>query len=587
MDNKNNLLGMLLMFALLAAYLFYTGSNSKQIAAEKKKQDSIAKVNNLQKLDTNKANAAIVDTAKGKDSLPPIAAVATITKLENKDVVLEFSNIGAQPITSKLKQFSTATGVPQKELYVFSKGQNQFDFTYTTSDGRINHAAQQAFTAVQEGNSVTFTDANGLQIKYSLPAEGYMMDMKVIAGTNKDLGLNWKATAPNTEYDKKIELQYTTVAYKLEKESVDKINLASEEKESFETPLQWMSFKQHYFNTLLIAENAPFKDVKIEGKPTDSATTTAAINASFKIPADATNFKLYTGPNDYKILKSYKKDYEEIIPLGYGIITFVKYINKWIIIPIFDFLAKFISNYGILIALLTLIVRLLMAPITYKSYVSAAKMKLLKPDIDALKEKYADDQQTFGLKQMELFKSTGVSPLGGCLPALAQLPIFFALLQFFPNAIDLRGKSFLWTKDLSTSDSIYHFGNIPIISSIYGDHISLWTILFVVTSLILALQSMSNATADQNNPMLKYMPFIMPVIFLGIFNKLPASLTLYYFVSNLITIILQWVIQNYIIDHDKLHAKIQENKKAGPKPNKLMEKMAEIQRQKEAAAKKK
>jgi YidC/Oxa1 family membrane protein insertase len=228
-----------------------------------------------------------------------------------------------------------------------------------------------------------------------------------------------------------------------------------------------------------------------------------------------------------------------------------------------------------------------MAPITYKSYVSAAKMKLLKPDLDKLREECGEDQQKFAMKQMELFRSTGVSPLGGCLPALAQLPIFFALLQFFPNAIDLRGQSFLWTKDLSTYDSIWDFGKLPIINSIYGDHVSLWTLLFVITSLLMALQSLSTTVTDNSNPALKYMPFIMPVIFLGIFNKLPASLTFYYFVSNVITLILQWVIQKFIINHDKLKVQIEENKKAGPKTNKFMERMQEMQKQQQALKQKK
>jgi YidC/Oxa1 family membrane protein insertase len=269
-------------------------------------------------------------------------------------------------------------------------------------------------------------------------------------------------------------------------------------------------------------------------------------------------------------------DLQEIIPLSYGIFGWVKYINTWLIIPIFDALSKVFSSYGIVILLLTFIIRLLMSPFTYKSYVSSAKMKALKPEMDELRERLGDDKQAFGMEQMKLYRQAGVNPLGGCLPALLQLPVFFALLSFFPHAIELRQHRFLWANDLSTYDSIL---NLPFNIPFYGDHVSLFTILFVITSLVLALYSMNMTMQDQSNPMMKYLPFIMPVMFLGIFNKLPAALTYYYFVSNIITLGLQFVIQNYIIDPDKIHAQIQAKRNEPPKENKLMAKMAEMQRQ--------
>ena len=235
------------------------------------------------------------------------------------------------------------------------------------------------------------------------------------------------------------------------------------------------------------------------------------------------------GPNNYTLLKSYNKDLQEIIPLSYGIFGFVKYINIWLIIPVFNSLATFFSSYGVVILILTFIIRLLMSPFTYKSYVSSAKMKALKPEMDELRERLGDDKQAFGLEQMKLYRQAGVNPLGGCLPALLQLPVFFALLSFFPHAIELRQEHFLWAHDMSTYDSIL---NLPFAIPFYGNHVSLFTILFVITSLVLALYSMNMTVQDQSNPMMKYLPFIMPVMFLGIFNKLPASLTFYYFVSN-------------------------------------------------------
>jgi YidC/Oxa1 family membrane protein insertase len=293
---------------------------------------------------------------------------------------------------------------------------------------------------------------------------------------------------------------------------------------------------------------------------------------------------MFVGPNDYRLLKTYNKDLEEMIPLSYGIFGFVKYINKWIILPIFYGLSKFFSSFGIVILLLTFILRLLMSPFTYKSYVSSAKMKALKPELDELKEKHGDDKQAYGVDQMKLYREAGVNPLGGCLPALLQLPVFFALLSFFPQSIELRQSKFLWAKDLSTYDSIY---DLPFSIPFYGDHISLFTILFVITSLILALYSMNtNMGADQSNPMMKYLPFIMPIMFLGIFNKLSASLTFYYFVSNVITLALQFVIQQWIIDPEKIHAQIKAKRSAPPKENKLMKKMMEMQQQQQQMKKK-
>jgi len=262
-----------------------------------------------------------------------------------------------------------------------------------------------------------------------------------------------------------------------------------------------------------------------------------------------------------------------IVDLGTGIFAFVKYINRGFIIPVFSFLDNKFVSYGFIIALLTIIIRLLISPLTYQSYVSGAKMKLLKPEIDALKVKFGDDKQTFGMEQMKLFKSAGVNPLGGCIPALLQIPIFFALYSFFNSNIALRGQSFWWAKDLSAYDSIY---NLPFHIPLYGSHISLFTIFAVVTSLIISLYGMANMQ-DNSNPVMKYMPYIFPVILLGVFNSQPAALTWYYTVSNVITLVIQFVIQKYIINHEKLLAQLQANKSKPKVKSKWQEKIEAMQ----------
>lgn len=266
-----------------------------------------------------------------------------------------------------------------------------------------------------------------------------------------------------------------------------------------------------------------------------------------------------------------------MVPLGSGIFAFVKYVNRGFIMPVFNFLSGKMVSYGLIIALMTIIIRLLISPLTYQSYLSGAKMKLLKPEIEALKTKFGDDKQAFGMEQMKLFRSAGVNPLGGCIPALLQIPIFFALYNFFNSNITLRGQSFLWAKDLSTYDSIY---NLPFNIPFYGDHISLFTIFAVITSLLISLYGMSNMQ-DTGNPVMKYLPFIFPVVLLGVFNRLPAALTWYYTVSNVITLLIQFVIQKYIIDHEKIMAKLQENKKKPVSKSKWQERVDAMQQSNE------
>jgi YidC/Oxa1 family membrane protein insertase len=579
--DKQGRLGMILLMVLLAGYLLYTNQQKSKFL-EQKKADSIAAAKlNPPALDTTalvSKDAATVqmvtDTNANKQLLE--------TVLENSEVKIVFTNKGAQPLSIMLKKHLNATS--KKEVEVFTKNTNLLDFAYKTTAGSLMHTKDIVFTPTTQGKTVSYTTTGGPTITYTLPDSSYMLDININGNGTVDasntIQANWSSIAPNNEYNATTEMQYTTVAYNEDKEGTDNYNIRDEKTIDFKNNIDYITFKQHYFNTTLLSKNKMFSNVKLVSKPTNDTTekTLASINVNMNLAAgQQASLQMYSGPNDYKLLKSYNKKLENIIPLEYSKwLSFIRYLNLWIIVPLFGLLSSIFSNYGIVILLLTIIIRLLMSPITYKSYVSSAKMKVLKPEIDELKAKYGDDQQAFGVKQMELFRSAGVSPLGGCLPALAQLPIFFALLSFLPNAIQLRQQPFLWAKDLSTFDSIV---TLPFSIPAYGNHVSLWTLLFVATSLFLALYSMQTTPTDNSNPALKYMPFIMPVIFLGVFNKMPAALTFYYVVSNVFTIILQYVITNYVINHDKIKAQIQENKQKGPKTSKFMEKMAEMQKQ--------
>jgi len=349
----------------------------------------------------------------------------------------------------------------------------------------------------------------------------------------------------------------------------------------FDKPVKWIGIRQRFFNTFLVAKNS-FSSGRMEWIiPADTAKTVMQSIANMKVQLPVGSsvsvpFSILYGPADFKMLKQHDLGFEKLINLGQGAYSFVRPLNRFIVMPVFDFIRSLSgSSLGLAIALLTIIIRLVISPLTYSSYLSGAKMKVLRPEIAKLREKYGNDQQQISVEQMKLFREAGVNPLGGCIPALLQIPIFFALYSFFSSSIALRGQSFLWASDLSASDAVIKFGvNVPLI----GSHLSLFTITAVATSFLISLYSMS-MTPDQSNPVMKYMPYIFPFFLLFIFNRLPSALTWYYTVSNVITLLLQFVIQNYIIDHDKILKKMEQNRKKPKTKSKWQERMEQMQEQ--------
>jgi len=380
--------------------------------------------------------------------------------------------------------------------------------------------------------------------------------------TGNSLNFNWQVQAGKKQNDIVYERRQSRLCY-VEDNSYDFKTAGTGATETFEKPVTWISVKQQFFNTTLIAKNNfNSGDISITvPEDTGRVVGKAVANMKVQLPGSASAsvpMSLYYGPNEFSVLKKYNLQMENIVDLGSGMFSFVKYINRYIIIPVFNFFASFIGNYGWVIALLTIFIRLVTSPLTYTSYLSGAKMKVLRPELDTLKKKFGDDQQGFAMQQMKLFREAGVNPLGGCIPAVLQIPIFFALYSFFNSEIALRGQSFLWAKDLSSYDV---FAKLPFsVPFGFGNHISLFTLTAVITSFLISLYNMS-MTPDQGNPVMKYMPYFFPFILLFIFNQLPSALTWYYTVSNLITLGLQFVIQNYIINHDKILAKMDETRK--------------------------
>jgi YidC/Oxa1 family membrane protein insertase len=597
--DKNTVIGFVLIGALLIAMFVINSRSNQAYTVEKKRiEDSIAaakpKVDPAIAIKDSIKNDSLLAAQK---KLPPVIITAAsneehLDTLENDLIKIVFTNKGGQPKIVELKKYKKFDGKPlilaDGKFNKLSYKINAGDKTPETAD--IAFVSSKKAVNANKSQTVSFVlkDSSGKEIthQYTLPVDSYQVDFNLsMNGADKwvsqnNINLLWQTQAPQVEKDIKYEKQQSQIGY-LKDGSYDFEHLGSGDEKKIEKPLEWLSVKQQFFVTALTAKSK-FKNAFIKWVvPADSlhivSQTAADCNISLPGTANTTvALQLYYGPSDYNVLSKYNNKMENIVPYGSGVFAFVKYINRHFLLPVFDFLRNNIASMGMVILLLTLLIRLITSPILYKSYLSGAKMKALKPEIDRLKEKHGDDKQAFSMDQMKLWKQAGVSPLGGCLPALLQIPIFMSLYYFFQSNISLRGQSFLWAKDLAAYDSIFDFGQIPIISSLYGSHISLFTITATVTSLIISIYSMSNMQ-DNNNPVMKYMPYIFPVMLLGVFNNLPAALTWYYTVSNTITLILQIIIQKYIINHEKILTQIEENRKKPVKQNKFQERMMAMQ----------
>lgn len=519
--------------------------------------------------------------------------------LQNDVVKITFSNQGGQPRSVELLNFKK---YDKAAVLLNQSAFNQINYkinvkpNQTVDISQLNFIANPIIHNSDGSQTIKFElpvgyDSTGNKIthEFTLKRGEYMLDFNIkISGAKElfsqnNINFQWQVEAPFIEKDHSYELQQSHFCY-AENGAFDFNYLQKSDDKTFNKPVDWVSVKQQFFLSAFIPKNK-FESVSTKWTVHDERDTTeeylsrvtSTMQCNFQNAGNGNEislpFQLYYGPSDYNILKKYDNNLEKIVPYGSGIFAFVKYINRHLLLPVFDVLKNNIPSMGIVILLITLLIRLITSPILYKSYVSGAKMKVLKPEVDALREKYKDDQQAFGMEQMKLWKSAGVSPLGGCLPALLQIPIFMSLYYFFQSNIGLRDKSFLWAHDLSQYDSI---AKLPFHIPFYGDHVSLFTLTAVLTSLLISLYGMSNMQ-DNSNPVMKYMPYIFPVLLLGVFNKLPAALTWYYTVSNTITLILQIVIQKYIIDHDKILFQINENRKKPVKKSKMQERIEAMQ----------
>lgn len=586
--DRNTVIGFVLLAVLLFLYLFLSTKNSQELQHEKQvREDSIAAIKRTQD------SIAIANDTTHHAAVKDSGVVSSIAEqsfvVENDVFKVTFSNKGGQPQRVELKKYKS---FDSSQVVLAGTDFDKISYSVNTGQGQ---AAQVSELVFQPG-TVTKNADNSQTVSFQLPIAGgtiihqftvrpdnYLIDWNIqMNGADRLLtqgafNLVWQVQPMQQEKDVVYERQHTNICFY---ENNDFDYILSKTEKTFDKPVQWVSVAQQFFNTTLIAKNS-FSSGNVSwvkpasGTAQEIAKTTANLQAKLPLGAMASiPLQLYYGPNDYQILKTQAPEMDKIVNLGRDFYAFVRPINKYIVMPIFNLFSSFIGSMGLVIALLTIFIRLITSPLVYTSYLSGAKMRALRPEIEKMKKRLGNDQQQVGMEQMKLFREAGVNPLGGCIPALLQIPIFFALYSYFNSTIDLRGVSFLWADDLSSYDAILRFPHIWGL----GNHLSLFTILAVGTSFLISIYNM-NMTPDQNNPALKYMPYIYPFILFFIFNGLPSALTWYYTVSNVITLILQWVINTYIIDHDKILAKLEANRKKPKTKPKWQEKFEQMQEQ--------
>ena len=592
-----SIIGFVLIFILLLWVMNNNRPTQEELAKRKAEQEQAAKANNPQ---NNTATAATADLGAFAYSNAKPTAKDGVTVIENKDVKLTINNKGGDLKEVLLKQFKTYESMP---VYLIKDKNAIFALNFKTTQGQELNTQQLYFEpslSQKDGKQllsmkVKTGENSYLEYVYTLPAEGYMVDVAVrsqglsgVLNTQNPIELVWGLKARRMEKSVTYENRYTQSAIRY---ADDKINRMSQGGNSGtkEEQVSWVAYKQHLFTSVLISDsafaNGDFLSYNIANEESKDVKYTKNLKSTFPLKTKggelSESLHFYFGPSDYNVLKQYNDKYEltELIPLGWGIFG---WLNKWLFIPLYNFLADYFS-VGLVIILMTIIVRLLLSPIVYKSYVSQAKMKVLRPEIEEINKKYEEPMKR-QQETMALYSKAGVNPMSGCIPALLQLPVFLALFNFFPTEFGLRQKSFLWAEDLSSYDAIFE---LPFSIPFYGSHVSLFPLLASVAIFIYSLMTMAQTVQPQQPgmPNMKFLIYLSPVMMLFFFNNYASGLSLYYFVSNLLTILIMLAIKHWILDEKKIHAQIQENKMKPKKESKFQAKMREMMEQAEAQRK--
>ena len=617
-----SIIGFVLIFGILLFMLWQNKPTPEEQAAEKAKQEQLAKEEKAksekQKKDTFEtttedfSNETFTDSTKLadlKNKLGSFAYASTLpsakdetTEVKTEFLTLKFSNKGGFLSEVKLNKFVNYDSVP---IYLIKDKNAAFNITFNTTDNRILNTSDLYFQpkVSKDGNNtivsmkLKVSESEFLEYRYEIQPNNYMLNFTIrsqglndVINTSKEIELDWKMKTFRHDQSIAYENRYTRLTYQYEDgDKIDKLSQTGEDEET-EKDVNWLSYRQHFFSSILVAEK-PFTSARItsvdlvEDEEVDTLFTkqyTSKIGLNVAGGEINEPMKFYFGPTDSKILKTYESDLEKSIPLGWGIFG---WINKALFIPLFGFLSS-IMPYGIAIIVMTILIKICLSFVQYKQFLSQAKMRLLKPELDAVRAKYKDNKLKAQQETMALQNKAGASPLSGCLPGLMQIPVFYALFMFFPTAFDLRQKSFLWADDLSSYDVI---AELPFNIPLYGSHVSLFPILAAIAIFFYMKMTTGDQMASQPTQegmpdmakMMKYMIYFSPLLMLVFFNQYASGLSLYYFISNLISIGIMLVIKNYILDEDKIHAQIQVNKAKPKKQNKFQRKMQEMMEQAE------
>ena len=589
---RNHIIGFISIFAILMVWTMLSKPSDAEIAKAKAKRDSIARLNTV--VDTfSKETVAIPDsiTIIGKDSNEVVIKEEIIT-LENEFIKVDLSNKGGKIVSAELKKHLRSNKKNDGEtIKLLNSVKNIFDFQADHKGITIN-TQNLLFIPEKNGNKVKFTaQVNGgsnVQYTYELKND-YQLDFAINHNLSPSSSprIRWYDAVPQSERSEINEQRLSTVYYKeVSEKAIDYCSCTANDNDNLnDKPLDWISHSTQFFNASLIPRNFKFQGGEFTTEMVDIKANDKDLkylNSLVSLPKDLSKYEMeyYIGPNEFKRLSSYDNGLEQIIPFG---ISIFGTINRYVIRPAFDFLSGFINSKGLVIIILIFIIKMLLYPLLYKMLYGQAKMAALKPEVDKLKEKNKDDLQKQQMESMKLYQEYGVSPLSGCLPMLLQMPIWIALYRFFPASITFRKEPFLWADDLSTYDNI---ANLPFEIPFFGAHVSLFTVLWAISTVIYTYYSTKNVDMSAN-PAMKYVQYIMPVMFLGFFNSYASGLTAYMFFSNLINILQIIITKNFIFDNDKIRKEL-EIAKAKPKKKSAFQSRLEeaMKQQQEIAAKK-
>lgn len=638
--SKNNIIGLVIIVGLLIGYSLWMTPSKEEMAAARRKADSITQVQRADSL--QQAMAEMVRKAVGdsiaKANPETVAGVApdSLTTgfspiavreekfytLESDLLKLKISAKGGNIWSVQLKDYQTFDSLP---LVLFKGDSSIFGFEFNTEDLRTMNTGDLVFVPatptksdtisvtgkdsvqfalrVYPGNADPATATSYIEYVYTLKGNDYMLGYKVnfvgmrgyIAQNTRDLSLLWSTTLLQQEKGLKTEQTQSTIHYMDVAGEVDYLSETKDEKERIPTAVKWVSFKQQFFSATLIAQDRfESTDIETVGYPEDNTdrlvkTMKSEFILPYSIENDQTyNLQWYFGPNKYKVMRQYGMNLERQIPLGWSFFL-MQWINRFAVIPVFNWLESSHLNYGIIILILTVLLKIVLFPIAWKTYISSAKMRILKPEIEEIGLKFPKKEDAMKKQQatMTLYKKAGVNPMAGCVPMLLQFPILIALFRFFPSAFELRQQSFLWATDLSSYDSIYSWTtHIPLLSTYYGNHISLFTLLMTISTIMYTKMNNDMMGSTQQMPGMKTMMYLMPIMFLGFFNNFSAGLSYYYMLANLFTFAQMFIIRRFV-NEDKLHARIQENKSKPVKKSSFQKRLEEMTKQQQRKAIKK